>query len=125
MKIDSRATSRYLTCNREIDVLDPDSFEPCIEEVVEALPKINRFNGHSIRPYSVAAHSMACVCVAHKHQRLMKPHLLLAILLHDAAEAYIGDIVRPIKQSFHPDIHECEAAILGNLLKQIKLFVGH
>lgn len=108
-------TTQYLTYNREIDVLDPDSFVPTLRDVFRALPKINRFNGQTSRPYSVATHSIACTLVAENVCNITKPHLLLAILLHDAAEAYIGDIVRPIKYKFHPELHELEDKILHNI----------
>ena len=68
----------------------------CIEDIAHALALQNRYNGHSAGPISVARHSL---WVAHEvelatgHNRL----LTLTGLLHDAAEAYLGDIIRPLK----------------------------
>jgi hypothetical protein len=50
-----------------------------------------RFNGHTSRPYSVAEHSLlgAALCPA---------PCRLAFLLHDATEAYLGDVLGPLKR---------------------------
>lgn len=115
MNLRHQPTTRYLTINREIDVVDTFSFEPKLEEIFTALPKINRFNGQTIRPYSVAAHSFMCKFVAENEYNISKPHLLLAILLHDASEAYVGDIVRPLKYTFHEELHHIERRIMDNI----------
>ncbi|BDM66243.1 hypothetical protein NFHSH190041_36950 (plasmid) [Shewanella sp. NFH-SH190041] len=65
-------------------------FTPDIESIAQALAYINRYNGH-VGNYSVAQH---CVLVSEQ----LPPALKLAGLLHDAAEAYIGDISAPLKR---------------------------
>lgn len=71
--------------------LDPKEDEIVIEDIAAALSKMCRFGGHCLRFYSVAEH---CVHIANA----APPHLKLAALLHDASEAYLSDIVRPVKQ---------------------------
>lgn len=63
-----------------------------IKDIAHGLSLANRYAGHTELPYSVAQHS---VMVAGLIPRGL--NLGLAALLHDAAEAYLGDVVRPIK----------------------------
>jgi hypothetical protein len=75
--------------------LDPREDDVCVEDIAWSLAKICRFGGHTPVHYSVAQH-----CV--EGARVLKeetgdPGLALAFLLHDASEAYLGDMVRPIK----------------------------
>ena len=69
--------------------LDPQADEVNILDIAHALSLLCRFNGHTKMFYSVAEHSLR---VAH-----IVPNFPLAALLHDAHEAYISDIPRPIK----------------------------
>jgi hypothetical protein len=77
----------YTYSGRLIDVLDPRPADIAPEDIAHALACTCRFNGHSREFYSVAQHSIlvAEIC-GHPWG-----------LLHDAAEAYMGDIVRPLK----------------------------
>ena len=75
-------------------VLLPDN-APRIEVIAHALAQINRFTGHASRPYSVAEHSvLVCDIVAARGGNL---HAQMAALLHDAHEAFCGDVATPIK----------------------------
>jgi hypothetical protein len=62
-----------------------------IADIAWALGHINRFTGHA-GAYTVADHS---VIVSH----LVPPQYAPRALLHDAAEAYLGDLSRPLKEA--------------------------
>lgn len=76
--------------------LDPRPEEVDIRDIAHALSLICRFNGHCKHFYSVAQHSIN-VIDAMKSGGVTNPESLLCGLLHDAAEAYLADISRPVK----------------------------
>lgn len=78
---------------RKFYVDNPQVEDVHIEDIAHALAICNRFAGHTTVPYSVAQHS---VMIA----RTFAPGSLERkwALLHDAAEAYIGDMTRPLKK---------------------------
>ncbi len=66
-----------------------------IEDIAHALSYITRANGHFNVFFSVARHSINCALEAKERGHSSRVQLLC--LLHDAAEAYIGDMTRPLK----------------------------
>ena len=90
------------------DFLAPDTCEIHIEDIAHALSHICRFTGHTRQFYSVAQHSVLvsrhlefialCDNSFERTGGLSGKELANAGLLHDSAEAFIGDISRPLKQ---------------------------
>ena len=78
-----------------------------LEDVAHGLAYQCRFNGHTEHFYSVAQHSLM---VAH----LVPRELRLAGLLHDAAEAYMGDMVSPLK-AVMPHFVAAEGALIRQI----------
>lgn len=74
-----------------INVFEPTEEMICIEDIAHSLCQQPRFGGHLPYFYSVAEHSLNCSYL------IDSPELKLAALLHDASEAYLMDIPKPIK----------------------------
>lgn len=75
---------------RQFWPLDPRADEVHIEDIAAALSKLCRYGGQCLRFYSVAEH---CVHVAAK----APAGFGFSALMHDASEAYLSDVIRPIK----------------------------
>lgn len=79
--------------------IDPENIDPQaihIEAIAVALSRKVRWGGHSPRAMTVAQHSVLVARIV--AQRGGSPTLQLAGLLHDACEAYVEDLPRPIKR---------------------------
>jgi 5'-deoxynucleotidase YfbR-like HD superfamily hydrolase len=77
--------------NIAFDVLAPRREDIKIDTIAHALSNICRFNGNCKDFYSVAQHSVMV-------SKICLPNDALEGLLHDASEAYIGDLVQPLKK---------------------------
>jgi hypothetical protein len=90
---------------RKFDVLSPRAEDVSFVDVAHALAHQCRFNGHTKQFYSVAHH---CVIMS----REIPPEFALYALLHDAGEAYIGDIPQPVKACLS-EIRAIEEGVLA------------
>lgn len=85
------ASSIALYSGGRIDPLNPVVEDIHIKDIAHSLSQQCRWTGHTTRFYSVAEH---CVHVSHQ-----LTSLALEGLLHDASEAYLSDLARPIKKA--------------------------
>ena len=88
------------------DKLRPDDI--CIEDIAHSLSNICRFNGHCRTFYSVASHSMMVSDICQPENKLWG-------LLHDAGEAFIGDMLWGLKHGF-PEIGKAFMALEEQIL---------
>ncbi len=95
------------------DYRAPEQHQFAIDEIAHALANLCRFTGHTRSFYSVAQHSVL-VC------DLAPPEHRLEALLHDAHEAYVGDVNSPLK-SLLPMYREVEARCEAALRRQFRL----
>jgi uncharacterized protein len=93
-----RAWQRMLS-GRRLDLLDPSPLDIELEDIAHGLARVARWNGQTkgAHIFSVAQHSLLVEALA----RAKTPHLdgksRLAVLLHDAPEYVIGDMISPFK----------------------------
>ena len=101
--------SEIMTYTRKMfDPLRPDVEKIDIADIAHALSMLCRANGHFPSFYSVAQHCINCMMEA--KARGYSERLQLACLLHDASEAYLSDITRPVKAEL-PRYKEIEAPL--------------
>ncbi len=93
--------------------------ESCINinDIAYALSNICRFGGHSSKFYSVAQH---CVLVS----TVVSPANALLGLMHDASEAYLGDVVRPLRLLIR-DYQTLESAWNKVILRKFQVTGDH
>jgi hypothetical protein len=92
-----------------IDLEYPDPAKIHIEDVAHSLAMTCRYAGHCCSFYSTAEHSLLVERLGRVPLHPLLPReLFLAFLLHDAAEAYLGDVTSPLK-SLLADYRELEA----------------
>jgi 5'-deoxynucleotidase YfbR-like HD superfamily hydrolase len=101
--------NRFYPLEQKIDKID-------IEDIAHGLAYQCRFNGQTNQFYSVAQHS---VMVA----KMVPKHMQLAALLHDASEAYVGDMVKPLKMLL-PEYSLIEEAVTNLIADQFSLERG-
>lgn len=105
----------FNTRRGKVDLYNPHPDQIHIEDIAAALAKICRFGGHVKRFYSVAQH---CCLVAN----LVPAPLMLEALLHDATEAYCGDVIKPLKVLLGKVYEEIEARFKAPIVDKFSLY---
>lgn len=98
---------------RRFYFLHPSPEDICIEDIAHALSMICRFTGHTTNFYSVAQHSLLV-------SRWVSKNYALVGLMHDAQEAYLGDISHPLKKIL-PDYRHIEEEIASAIRQKFNL----
>ena len=88
-----------------IDLCSPKEEDFTPEDIAWSLGTMVRYNGHIPHPYTVARHSLIM-------SYYVPYEYAMEALLHDAGEAYCGDIIYPLKQ-LYPELERFEDAITG------------
>ncbi|MGE3148582.1 MAG: hydrolase [Pseudorhodoplanes sp.] len=96
--IQARAWQRMLS-GRRLDLLDPSPLDVEIEDIAHGLARVARWNGQTAGAhiFSVAQHTLLVDALARTRNPRLDASRRLAILLHDAAEYVIGDMISPFK----------------------------
>jgi 5'-deoxynucleotidase YfbR-like HD superfamily hydrolase len=116
-----RAWQRMLS-GRRLDLLDPSALDVEIEDIAHGLARVARWNGQTkgAHIYSVAQHSLLVEAQARAKVPRLDAKGRLAVLLHDAPEYVIGDMISPFKAV----IGDSYKAVEHRLLAAIHLRFG-
>ncbi len=116
-----RAWQRMLS-GRRLDLLDPSPLDIEIEDIAHGLARVARWNGQTsgAHIYSVAQHCLLVEALARARVPRLDRSRRLAVLLHDAPEYVIGDMISPFKAV----IGDAYKAVERRLLTAIHLRFG-
>src|SRR5215470_14645537 len=104
-----RAWQRMLS-GRRLDLLDPSPLDVEIADIAHGLARVARWNGQTSGDhiFSVAQHTLLVEALARARAPRLDRRARLAVLLHDAPEYVIGDMISPFK------------AVIGDSYKSIE-----
>ena len=110
----------YITTigGRSFDPLSPEMKDIDVGDIAHSLSLICRANGHFRQFFSVGRHCINCAREAEARGFSARQRLLC--LLHDATEAYIGDMTRPLKRRL-PFYCECEEQLHDMILERFAI----
>jgi uncharacterized protein len=108
---------------RRLDLLDPSPFDIEIEDIAHGLARVARWNGQTFgpHPFSVAQHSLLVEAIAQQQRADLPPATALIVLLHDAAEYVIGDMISPFKAVLGDTYKGVEARVLAAVMLRFGL----
>ena len=113
-KLPARDTStrvwQRMLSGRRLDLLDPSPLDIEIEDIAHGLARVARWNGQTngAHIYSVAQHCLLVEALARARSPRLDDSRRLAVLLHDAPEYVIGDMISPFK------------VVIGNAYKAVE-----
>lgn len=118
----TRAWQRMLS-GRRLDLLDPSPLDIEIDDIARGLARVARWNGQTVgtHSFSVAQHTLLVDDIA----MLASPSIgvagRLAVLLHDAPEYVIGDLISPFKVLLAGEYRAVEARLLAAIHRRFGL----
>src|SRR5260370_5446476 len=121
-KTSARAWQRMLS-GRRLDLLDPSPLDIEIDDIAHGLARVARWNGQTLgaHAFSVAQHPVLVEDMA----RLTAPDIgaegRLAVMLHDAPEYVIGDMISPFKVLLGGEYRAVESRLLAAIHRRFGL----
>ena len=111
---EARAWQRMLS-GRRLDLLDPSPLDVELEDIAHGLARVARWNGQTdgAHIYSVAQHALLVEVFARQKVPRLDRRGRLAVLLHDAPEYVIGDMISPFKAVIGDSYKAVEARLLA------------
>src|SRR5262245_18181785 len=116
-----RAWQRMLS-GRRLDLLDPSPLDIEIADIAHGLARVARWNGQTSGSHilSVAQHTMLVDAIARHRVGAVDRRLGLGLMLHDAPEYVVGDMITPFKAV----IADSYKAVENRLLAAIHIRFG-
>ena len=117
-----RAWQRMLS-GRRLDLLDPSALDIEIEDIAHGLARVARWNGQTsgAHIFSVAQHSLLVEALARARAPRLDHSRRLAVLLHDAPEYVIGDMISPFKSVIGDAYKAVERRLLAAIYRRFGL----
>jgi 5'-deoxynucleotidase YfbR-like HD superfamily hydrolase len=108
---------------RRLDLLDPSPLDIEIEDIAHGLARVARWNGQTAGAniFSVAQHTLLVEEVARRRVGEPDRRLALALMLHDAPEYVIGDMISPFKAVIGDAYKAVEKRLLGAIHRRFGL----
>jgi 5'-deoxynucleotidase YfbR-like HD superfamily hydrolase len=108
---------------RRLDLLDPSPLDIEIEDIAHGLARVARWNGQTSGEhiFSVAQHTLLVDEVARRRFGEPDRRLALALMLHDAPEYVIGDMITPFKAVIGDTYKTVEKRLLGAIHRRFGL----
>ena len=109
-----RAWQRMLS-GRRLDVLDPSPFDIELDDIAHGLARVARWNGQTAgeHVFSVAQHAVLVEAIAVGLEPGLSGRDRLTILLHDAPEYVVGDLITPLKAALAEAFRPIEERLLA------------
>jgi 5'-deoxynucleotidase YfbR-like HD superfamily hydrolase len=122
----ARAWQRMLS-GRRLDLLDPSPLDIEVADIAHGLARVARWNGQTegAHIFSVAQHTLLVDAVARARWPSLDRRARLEILLHDAPEYVIGDMISPFKAVIGGAYKIIEARLLGAIHQRFGLPAKH
>jgi len=116
----SHATDILTHSRRYFDFADLESNTIDIQDIAQGLSNVCRFGGQCPVFYSVAQHSVLVYRILRDVLNVDDPVILKQGLLHDATEAFLGDMVSPLKRRI-PQYKAIEARLNDTIMYAFSL----
>jgi 5'-deoxynucleotidase YfbR-like HD superfamily hydrolase len=115
-KTGNRAWQRMLS-GRRLDLLDPSPLDVELEDIAHGLARVARWNGQTkgAHIFSVAQHSLLVEALARAKMPRLNRNGRLAVLLHDAPEYVVGDMISPFKAVIGDSYKAVEHRLLATI----------
>ncbi len=120
--VEPRAWQRMLS-GRRLDLLDPSALDIEIDDIAHGLARVARWNGQtsSAHIFSVAQHCLLVETLALQKRPRLDRSVKLAVLLHDAPEYVVGDMISPLKTVVGDSYKAVERRLLAAIHRRFGL----